>query len=772
MFLPDVPINNIDDDALDREDFSKNLADALLSWKESESLVIALCGEWGAGKSSIINLTVKNIENLQKNGEKNLAILRFNPWEFSDKETSLSGRFFNQIADEFEINRPSDKSKKIAKQLRAYGSLLRLAPQPNLSHKEPFSLLFLLALFLLTTSWPVVQKFILGIYIIFYVLRRLSVWFEKLSKALEDRFEYQSKSLSEIKEEIKKDLSESSKNKSIIIIDDIDRLSPEEVRNIFKLIRVNADFPNTIYLLAFDREIIEKNLEEYVGIPGKNYLNKIVQVSFDVPFTQPDDITAHLLKELYEIINELPDPASHYFDTNDSRWFSIYNEGYKDFFKNIRDIKRYINSLKFNISQMHKNNVMEVNAIDFFALEAIRVFAPSFYAFMRNNRPLFTSMGDRFATNNKQNTFKKEEIEKQLNKIGVTEIATSVQKLIFELFPQVHDVFNSNGIAQYPTESHMRWNNELRLCSESYFDIYFTMVLKESIEQLSQFETKSILSAATSAGKFEKSLQEYIAKRKIKKVFQRFNELTYDKNNFSGDQIENIIEGFFNISDNIEKDNLEGFSWEEYFGHIVSALMSSRNHSNNFSFLKRAIQASKGLYGPIFVINHQSILEKKPEKAHSMIISPSNIKDLELFCAQKIDSIETKTLLSNRYLPFILCRWKEWAEDPTYVRNFIKDIERNNTYLLAFIEKFSLESRIYTRQSSSQQTIIDRRKTFDFKHINAWIDLKKVKTIFQDMKDAPSYKNPNMKETIELFLEQIDSFFNETQKKDAPINHP
>jgi len=45
-------------------------------------------------------------------------------------------------------------------------------------------------------------------------------------------------------------LSESS-SKIIVIIDDIDRLSNEEICAVFQLVKSIADFPNTIYLLAF-----------------------------------------------------------------------------------------------------------------------------------------------------------------------------------------------------------------------------------------------------------------------------------------------------------------------------------------------------------------------------------------------------------------------------------------------------------------------------------------------------------------------------------------
>ena len=38
----------------------------------------------------------------------------------------------------------------------------------------------------------------------------------------------------------------------IVVIDDIDRLTTEEIRDIFKLVRQTASFPNRIYVLDYD----------------------------------------------------------------------------------------------------------------------------------------------------------------------------------------------------------------------------------------------------------------------------------------------------------------------------------------------------------------------------------------------------------------------------------------------------------------------------------------------------------------------------------------
>nr|NJM04349.1 hypothetical protein [Desulfobacula sp.] len=91
MFIFEKPIETTKDDFLGRKRFSQHLGKALLDWKEKESLVIAIYGEWGSGKSSLINLATENIE--KSNYKNKPTIIEFNPWIFSE-ENSLGGHFF------------------------------------------------------------------------------------------------------------------------------------------------------------------------------------------------------------------------------------------------------------------------------------------------------------------------------------------------------------------------------------------------------------------------------------------------------------------------------------------------------------------------------------------------------------------------------------------------------------------------------------------------------------------------------------------------------
>lgn len=128
MFIHDKPIETEKDDFLSRKGFSQHLGKALLNWEEKESIIIAIYGEWGSGKSSAINLAYEYIQKLEEKNKP--TIIEFNPWLFSEQD-NLSEHFFNEIAKELEIRKDSDGDKKIAEKFLFYSSLLSLTPSKN-----------------------------------------------------------------------------------------------------------------------------------------------------------------------------------------------------------------------------------------------------------------------------------------------------------------------------------------------------------------------------------------------------------------------------------------------------------------------------------------------------------------------------------------------------------------------------------------------------------------------------------------------------------------
>ncbi|MBQ5759254.1 MAG: hypothetical protein IIV92_03950, partial [Schwartzia sp.] len=89
----DKPITDAKDDLLNRTDFAKNIADAIISFSDTgDSVVFGLQGEWGSGKTSVARM----IENSLKIRNKRLRTVRLETWLTTDRE-SLFREFFTCI---------------------------------------------------------------------------------------------------------------------------------------------------------------------------------------------------------------------------------------------------------------------------------------------------------------------------------------------------------------------------------------------------------------------------------------------------------------------------------------------------------------------------------------------------------------------------------------------------------------------------------------------------------------------------------------------------
>jgi predicted KAP-like P-loop ATPase len=761
MFIYDKPIETEKDDFLSRKGFSQHLGKSLLNWKEKESLVIAIYGEWGSGKSSVINLANEFIG--KTNEENKPTIIEFNPWRFSEQD-NLSEHFFSEIAKELEIRQESKEDKKIAEKIRIYASLLSLTPDKVLLGNFFSKTILGLGLLGISASqiiqwlnipydWIKYTLFIGGFLLI--IIEIFKDYLIKFADFFQKKADYNKKSVLELKREIKDELIKRKKN-LIVVIDDIDRLNKSEIKQIFRLIRINVDFPHTIYLLAFDRNIIEKNLGEQVGISGKDYLNKIVQVDFDIPFVQQTKISAFLFKELNRVLDVLPESVQKFFGQDDPYWANVYNSGLKDFFKNIRDVKRFASSLEFNIMQMYQGKVMEVNPIDFIALEAIRVFVPDFYVFMKSRNSLFTSTEREIVP--KVNNPRKSEIEEALNKLP-EDTKESIQNLITTLFPQVAGLLQY-GYSTYKHEWQSSWSRNLRVCATTNFDSYFTLIPGGDEEKISQYEIENILSKTNSAYEFEKILREYIEINKIRNVLQRIQDYTEEKRFIPQSNVKNVVQALFNISDDLPEEKIGMFDFGSDMDIMIiiyQILKRESDKNNNFKILKETIPLSKSLYGPVQKVSFESPKKDEDKGSRDNVVPKDKIEELQKLCLDKIKSWQDKDrLLEQNKLIYIMYRWKEWDQEPKW-KVFIDNILDDDDKLLTFVDKFVTEIR--------SQTIGDygvmRIKKFNYKSLENFAELDFIKKRLEKVKTENNDLYEKNKEIIDFYLGNYDSKYEE-----------
>ena len=243
----------------------------------------------------------------------------------------------------------------------------------------------------------------------------------------------------------------------IIIIDDIDRLDLLETNMIFKLIKRTANFPNTVFLLSYDRNRLSEKITND-GYPGEEYLEKIIQLSYPLTVSIYEQ---NLYEGLWGNIRNIIGDDFKYVDG------ARFGEAVQKiiYLINIREIKQYINLIKSDWkTYISKHNNAEpinskINLTDFLIIRLIKTLAPEFFKSIRKNRDFFVSESDIHFQHRYNNT------RNFLQQSGVRVI---IQEPIFEicklLFPKlIQNSKNSGPLRQEDKGIHR--NN--------VFDLYF-----------------------------------------------------------------------------------------------------------------------------------------------------------------------------------------------------------------------------------------------------------------------------------------------------------
>lgn len=348
-FSSDSPIKKIADDKLGLEALSESIAKCILTIPSPNGNVVAINGPWGAGKSSLVNLVIEDVKNL---GNENLRpiVIRFNSWLYRTEEGVING-FFQEFRSRLKATL-EEKGIDI-------GSLVPLIEQiaSVTSIIRPG----------LDLAFPSVVGAIL----------------EKASGAVSSAIKENSdetKSVEDLRRNLSKELKDLDKH-ILIVIDDIDRLSPEEALAVFRLIKSVGRLENVIYLLAYDRDVAERMIKKIYPSERKIYLEKIVQANFDLPELTNLSIISILEERFKSIFGAtVLENSEHIYNTINS---IVIPE-----IKTPRDIHRLANI----ISVIYPSVKDHVDIADFIAIETFRLFRPNLYKEIRSRKRLLTEI--------------------------------------------------------------------------------------------------------------------------------------------------------------------------------------------------------------------------------------------------------------------------------------------------------------------------------------------------------------------------------------------
>ncbi|MGD0940310.1 MAG: P-loop NTPase fold protein [Terracidiphilus sp.] len=332
------------------------------------------------------------------------------------------------------------------------------------------------------------------------------------AEGIESEATLETLSLSELKASISDDLG-SLTVPLLVILDDIDRLSKEEIRLVLQLVKANADFPNIIYLLLAQKDTVVKALEDVSPGNAGAFLEKIVQVSFDVPTLNRKQLQSILFEGLNRILTG--ESLSARFDKN--HWGSVFPAIFP-LFRNLRDVNRFLGSLAFHIEVFRNGDTFEVNPVDLIGLEVLRVFEPNVYRRLPQDKEVLTLESRGYRDK------KRDEDKRRIDDLVILasdERKAYVSKLIAELFPPSGLL---RGHFSASDEQENRWFKELRVCSYKAFDRYFQLATPEG--DVSQADIDELIGQMSNKESLQGIFEGLTRRGLLETMFQRLHSLS------------------------------------------------------------------------------------------------------------------------------------------------------------------------------------------------------------------------------------------------------
>ena len=271
-------------------------------------ITIGVFGDWGSGKSSILQI-VK--DEFDKEDDKDSLCIYFNGWTFEgydDAKAALLNSILKELEDNKKISAEikdaiKEKAKKLWKSIdwmRGAGMVLKNVALPAVS-----------------------AYFTGGISLVPYAIQKITEWGDNPEEIIKKLQSDEGKEIFEAfvkqgKEEVKnsanavadfrKDFSEllaaTNFKRLVVIIDDLDRCSPERIIENLEAIKLFLNVPKTAFIIGADPRIVKyaiehkyknnKEIEEDNNRIVIDYLEKLIQLPYSLPRLSESEVETYI----------------------------------------------------------------------------------------------------------------------------------------------------------------------------------------------------------------------------------------------------------------------------------------------------------------------------------------------------------------------------------------------------------------------------------------------------------------------------------------------
>ena len=246
----DIPIDKNSADLLDLGRYASALAE-FISRCETP-ITVGIQGDWGSGKTSLMNLIMGILDETNK-----VETIELNTWQYAqvDAGEALPYLLLAALAQKVGATE-KDKGGVISKSLREFARL---------------------------------KSFNIG-----FAGISLGAEREQADKA---QREEKVADIADLKNDfgaaIVQRLKVMKKDRFVVFIDDLDRVRPERAVEILEVLKNFVDVPSAVFVIACDYQVVVKGLKVKFGVSesdlgGRSFFDKIIQVPFRIPVHQYD----------------------------------------------------------------------------------------------------------------------------------------------------------------------------------------------------------------------------------------------------------------------------------------------------------------------------------------------------------------------------------------------------------------------------------------------------------------------------------------------------
>lgn len=689
-FLFDNPIETEIEDKLNRRKTAKILAEKIKNTVSSESaFAIGICSEWGQGKTSFLNL-IKN--KLEEDNEKNRIIVEFNTWLNND-ECSIINSFFDELSKELK-----PYNKELSHNLIEYAKILN------------------------TTENTFIEK-----------LKIINH-----STNLKASFDA-------VNDKIKK-----SGKQIVVFIDDLDRLYEKEIVEVLRLIRNSANFANTVFIVAYDRNYVISALKQANEYRPSFYLEKIFQFEIMLPNF-----------EKYIIADEFKRAIEPFLTDKDKTTLRElllrYEFGERRFsyskLSNIRDINRFANSFLISYEILKG----EVELLDLLNIELLRIkylgvyslLAKEYSRFLENKSNNYFDKAFSYLCLRKlkdENDDKKELEETVLEKyLKEHYINVGIQKnQIKEAISYVSIVFPSYDAFVRPNY----YSSLLSIANATAIDRYFQYNLLNS--NLSEIEFSTYRQKPEE--EFQAQIENWVNDGLSSEIFNRLERIDLFENR---EDYEKIIRTIFFFASLHNKDGILSFDGDNLLSKLTDEKVKVFYKDDELKvFVKNLFDTQK----PPYLFVSDFINKIFYESAFNW----------------KLDGILSKEDLINQKLNY----FKEYAETATAIDGiffrlyhncgYIKWVDSGNNSLSQKEEPPNKEAKIIFKQYAKKlidsflKGIITKKDNYYytvpvFNILPIWDDWGSFEKFLSELDEQ---QNSKIKEFKEFFSKFKDADFN------------